>query len=142
MKYFSNLKYGWVNLNIYNFSCSCSYIQNIPLTILEAYKEFYDKDYCVIILDHEGYESEIIITSNGVQIFSYKDKIYHYDLTKYYNTYVKKLNLLKDLCSDIIDNIDEWTKWMYLGDTEDIHYQENVNRYKNAVLDYARICKI
>ena len=34
MKYFSNLHNGWADLTIGDFTCPCSYIQNVPMEIL------------------------------------------------------------------------------------------------------------
>ena len=136
MKYFSNLKHGWANLTIGDFSCPCSYIQNIPLEILTAYKEFKNNGYCIINLDSEGYEHEIIITQLGVHIFTYLDNILYYNLTKKFDTSTKRLALLKDLVDDIINNVDEWVRWLCLTDPKDECYDKIISEYKNTILRY------
>lgn len=137
MKYFSNLKNGWADLTIGDFYCPCSYIQNVPMVILCAYKEFEENGYCIINLDSEGYEHEIIITDLGVYVFTYCDKIIHYNLTEKFNTHVKKLTLLKDLVEDVIDNVDEWSKWLCLVNPNEKHYKKTIEEYKNNLLRYA-----
>ena len=138
MKYFSNLKNGWADLTIGDFSCPCSYIQNIPLIILNAYKDFKKNEYCIIDIDSEGYGNEIIITTNGVHIFVYRNaRTDYYNLSKIYDTYTKKFNLLKDLCNDIIDNIEEWAKWLCITKTNNTCYDKIIEEYKKNILSYA-----
>ena len=138
MKYFSNLKNGWANLTIGDFNCPCSYIQNVPLTILSAYKEFQQNKYCIITIDSEGYEHEIIITSNAVHIFTYKDRVSYFNLSDIYNTSLKKIELLKDLCKDIVDNATEWAEWMCLTDPKNDCYDNIIEAYKKEILDCAK----
>ena len=136
MKYFSNLKNGWADLTIGDFYCPCSYIQNVPMEILRAYKEFKDNGHCIINLDSEGYEHEIIITDLGVHVITYRNSIYYCNLTKKFNTNTKKLTLLKDLVNDIINNVDEWAKWLCLADPNSNCYNRFIEQYKNEILGY------
>ena len=137
MKYFSNLKNGWADLTIGDFSCPCSYIQNVPMEILRAYKEFEDNGHCIINLDSEGYEHEIIITDLGVHAITYRNSIYYCNLTEKFNTNIKKLTLLKDLVEDIVNNVDEWVKWLCLTDPNAECYDRVIAEYKNTILRYA-----
>lgn len=138
MKYFSNLKNGWADLTIGDFYCPCSYIQNIPMEILRAYKEFKDNGHCIINLDSEGYEHEIIITDLGVHAITYRNSIYYCNLTEKFNTNIKKLTLLKDLVEDVVDNVDEWTKWLCLTNPNSDCYNRFIEQYKNEILGYAK----
>ena len=139
MKYFSNLKYGWADLTIGEFTCRCNYIQDVPMVILNAYAEFKERGYCVITIDSEGYENEIIITELGIHILTYKDKIYYYNL----NNQLDQNVLLNDLFTDIVDNIDEWADWMMcLTDMHDKDFCEQIiKNYKKHVLKYAKTIK-
>ena len=137
MKYFSDLKNGWATLTIDDFKCRCSYIQNVPITILNAYKEFKEKYYCIIRIDSEGYENEIIITMNGIHVFVYRDRVLSYDLSNQFETLSDKVKLLSDLRDDILNNIDEWTKWMCLTDPHDDCYENVLKEYKKTILRYA-----
>lgn len=138
MKYFSNLDHGWADLTIGDFTCSCSYIQNVPLAILKAWKEFKDNDYCVIDIDSEGHENEIVITRNGVHVIVYKGITYCHNLDEYFKTYSDKNNLLKDLCFDILYNLNEWTEWLCLVKSDKSYYERVVNEYKNGIIEYAK----
>ena len=137
MKYFSNLNNGWADLTIGDFTCPCSYIQNVPMEILRAYEEFENNGHCIINIDSEGYEHEIIITSLGVHVFTYRDRLYHHNLSKQFDTQTKKLILLRDLFKDIVDNADEWARWMCLTDPHSDCYERIVEEYKNTILRYA-----
>lgn len=142
MKYFSNLRNGWADLTIGDLTLPCSYIQNLPLTILSAYEEFQKKEYCIITIDSENHEHEIIITPNGFYIFTYRNvRTPCCDLSKKFNTYEKKLNFLKDLCNDIIDNVDEWAKWVCISDPKSSYYDKAIKSHKNTILKYAEKIK-
>lgn len=137
MKYFSNLKYGWADLTIGDFYCPCSYIQNVPMEILCAYKEFKENGHCIITIDSEGYEHEIIITELGVHTVTYRNNIYYCDLTEKFNTYIKKITLLEDLVQDILDNVNEWVEWMCPIDPHSDCYEQIITECKNTILKYA-----
>ena len=141
MKYFSNLDHGWADLTIGDFTCQCSYIQNIPLTILKAWKDYKDNDYCVLTIDSEGYENEIIITRNGVHVVVYKGVISYHSLDKYFEKTIDKNSLLKNLCLDILDNINEWANWLCLAEPDKPYYNRIMNEYKREIIDYANSIK-
>ena len=137
LKYFSNLKNGWADLTIGDFHCPCSYIQNVPIQILNAWKEFQKNHYCIITIDSEGYENEIIITENGIHVLVYKDCTLYYNLNKYFETLGDKVGLLKDLVDDILSNIDEWVRWLCITDPDSDCYENVINEYKDVIMQYA-----
>ena len=107
------------------------------MEILRAYKEFKENGHCIITLDSEGYEHEIIITELGVHTATYRNSIYYCDLTEKFNTNIKKITLLKDLVQDILDNVDEWVEWLCLTDPNAECYDRVITEYKNTILRYA-----
>lgn len=137
MKYFSNLHNGWADLTIGDFTCQCSYIQNIPLVILNAWNNFKNNKHCIISIDSEGNDNEIIITNLGIHAIVYRGFIEYHDLNKYFKTFTDKVELLKDLAKDIIDNIDEWAKWLCITDPNTLCYNNIIEEYKKNVLSYA-----
>ena len=137
MKYFSNLNHGWADLTIGNFTCKCSYIQNIPLNILTAWNEFKNNEHCIIYIDSEGNDNEIIVTDLGIHAIVYRGFIEYYDLNKYFNTFEQRFKLLKDLAKDIIDNIDEWVEWLCITDPNSPCYNNIIKEYKKNILSYA-----
>ena len=130
MKYFSNLNAGWADLKIGKFKGKCSYIQNVPFIVLMAWEEFQDLGYCIIQLDGEDAEYEIIITEHGVKIFTYDYSGSHFCTLKEFETHQQKYHLLKDLVMDIVDNVDEWSDWLCMCDKNTIHYNDVFNKYK------------
>ena len=138
MKYFSNLHNGWANLTIGNFTCQCSYIQNIPLVILNAWNDFKNNEHCIISIDSEGNDNEIIITSLGIHAVVYRGFVEYHNLNKYFETFTDKVELLKDLAKDIIDNIDEWTRWLCITDPNTPCYSNIIEKYKKSILSYAK----
>lgn len=141
MKYFSNLDHGWADLTIGDFTCTCSYIQNIPLIILRAWKDYKINNYCIINIDSEGYEHEIIISENGIHAITYRGMMSYQNLNKYFAQPADKINLLKNLGFDILYNVDEWAKWMCLTEPNKPCYEKIVNEYKREILDYAKQIK-
>ena len=137
MKYFSNLHNGWADLTIGDFTCPCSYIQNVPMEILRAYDEFEKNGHCIINIDSEGYEHEIIITELGVHVITYRDRLYYHNLTNQFESDIDKKRLLRDLFRDIVDNADEWARWMCITDPHSDCYERIIEEYKNTILRYA-----
>lgn len=137
MKHFSNLKNGWADLNIDTFKCSCSYIQDIPMTILNAWAEYQQMGNCIIMIDSEGIEHEIIITVNGAKVITYDSRI-SLKVLKNIQSHDEIIKLLKELVSDIIDNIEEWSKWLCLCDSNDSRYEKTLNKYKNEIINKAK----
>lgn len=130
MKYFSNLKHGWATLTIGDFTCRCSYIQDIPEVIINAYKEFQKNGYCIINIDNEGYETEIIFSQQGVCAVVYKGFNIYYNLGDYGITDAK--TLIYELLKDIINNVDEWARWMCC----EPNYEISVNCHRNRINNY------
>lgn len=139
MKYFSNLDDGWADLKFGQFQCRCSYIQNIPSVILNAWEEYQNTGHCIIMIDGESIEYEIIITEHGIKTFTYDcSGIYYHISFKDFETHQQKYQLLKDLVYDIIDNVDEWAKWLCLCNKNDPQYNKVLNRYKQDIYNKAK----
>lgn len=141
MKHFSNLNHGWCDLTIGDFTCQCSYIQNIPLTILRAWKDYQNNNYCIINIDSEGYDHEIVITKNGVHVITYRGVISYHSLDEYFEKPIDRANLLKCLCYDILYHIDEWSEWLCLAKPEKPYYKRVANEYKKIIIDYVKEIK-
>ena len=137
MKHFSNLHDGWADLTIDDFKCSCSYIQDIPMTILNAWEDYQNTGSCIILIDSEGIDYEIIITVNGAKIITYDSRVSLKVLKNIYSN-EQIINLLKELVFDIIDNVDEWAKWLCLCDKNDSQYEKALNKYKRDIIKKAK----
>ena len=137
LKYFTDLKYGWAKLNLGNFTCNCSYIQDIPMCILKAWEDFKKNKYCRIFIDSEGYENEIIISDIGIHAVKYHNFTYYENLIKYFETFKDRVKLLQDLVIDIVSNADEWARWLCLTDPDTECYDKIINEYKRTIIEYA-----
>lgn len=137
LKYFSNLKNGWATLTLGECVLRCSYIQDIPMTILRAWDEFKRNKYCVISIDSEGYENEIVITELSVHVIKYHNFIYYDNLSKYFDTFKDKVKLLQDLVIDIVSNVDDWARWLCLTEPTMDCYENVINEYKHRIVEYA-----
>ena len=128
MKYFSNLHNGWADLKINQFHCKCSYIEDVPMAILNAWEDYLNTGNCIIFIDSEGVDHEIIITINGVKTITYDYNGVIFKNLSEFETRQDIHNLLKDLVVDIVDNVSEWAKWMQLDEEkENSKYLKELN---------------
>lgn len=103
---FTKPQYGWVNIEIEEFSERASYLTDIPNDCLDAFIFAREKGVpAVMYFDAEGYDYHLIASYFGTYIIIEKDEIktYHFDKTF--------ADLAKELINDIEQNIDEWANW-------------------------------
>ena len=62
----------------------------------------------------------------------------YHNLNKYFEKFEDKAKLLKNLVMDIIDNINEWVKWLCITDPNAPCYENIIAEYKNSILSYAK----
>ena len=72
----SKPEYGWSNITIRDWSDRCSYIDDIPVMLLDAiYQQLCNNTIQAVGFDAEGYEYIIIFDKFYTHIITYKDNI-------------------------------------------------------------------
>lgn len=110
---------GWTEVKTGSFIDRASYLTNIPLDCLDAFIHAIKKHtQAVVGFDAEGWE--YIIVSDHYETYIILNKDEHELLV----ADVGKVELAKELCTDIRSNIDDWAWWEF---NEDEH---GASKYK------------
>ena len=116
---------GWCNLTIGLWSDRCSYLDDVPVKLLNIFLVLY-KDGILHICDFdaEGWENHIVFNKMITEITSNKDN--GYDTTIYISSEV----LAKELISDIRRDIDKWVIWDFNSDNDLTDEQKEKRKQK------------
>ena len=133
MNILSNLNHGWCDFKLEEFYGTPSYIQYIPMIILNAWEEYQNNGHCMIEFDEES--SEFCVVIGG----GYLDKAvilsHRYGRTKFYPLKIGGKELLRQLVADVISNVELWAKWCTLGENYSDIKNELQTRIHNLGLD-------
>lgn len=99
---------GWSHITIGNWSDKCSYIDDVPVMLLDAvYQQLRNNTPQAVEFDVEGYEYIIIFDEFYTHIITYKDDII-------YKTIEVDIEVIaKELVNDIQDDLELWISWDY-----------------------------
>ena len=133
MNILSNLDHGWCDFDLEEFHGKPSYIQYVPMIILNAWEEYQNNGHCIIEFDEEGSEFCVVIWSGFLDkavILSHR-----YGRTKCYPLKISGKELLRQLVADVISNVDIWAEWCTLGENCSNIKQELQSRIHSLGLD-------
>lgn len=100
---------GWSELYIGDWSDRVSYLDDVPMMLLKAFRDYYDRNVHTtpaVTFDAEGWEFTVVLNPGTVHIIEMKDEA---ELT---TIEVNMAALATQLANDILENIDGWTNWM------------------------------
>lgn len=104
-------KFGWSHITIGSWRERCSYLDDVPMELLEAIKLFLStKRPTPLKFDAEGYEYILIFDLGVVHVIAENENDDAYTLTSLEVDYKALAN---ELAIDICRDIDEWTHWLY-----------------------------
>lgn len=104
----SKPEYGWSNITIRDWSDRCSYIDDIPVMLLDAiYQQLCNNTIQAVGFDAEGYEYIIIFDKFYTHIITYKDNI------TYKTIEIDIETIAKELVDDIQADLELWISWSY-----------------------------
>lgn len=135
MKYFQNKLYGWMDFCIEGHRLPISYIQNVPLLIINTYSCFQLHQSAVMTFDAEGWEWDIVFRDFDAYIVIHKDSTEIIIL----NTSSQKLieEMFQELSSDLI----EFAKWQ---NEDDIKWELKMREYQqkiNYIKEWLKDCR-
>ncbi|MCC8045816.1 MAG: hypothetical protein LIP12_09995 [Clostridiales bacterium] len=119
----SSPKHGWATITMQDWSDRCSYLNDIPLDLLETLiRVFKTHNPQAVRIDAEGWEYLLIFDKYDSYIIEEKDdpSLHHIDLNLN--------NIAKELISDIRKDIDEWTDWFSYRDSTEEELLERKER--------------
>ena len=103
---FSIPKHGWVDISIGDWSDRSSYLTDPHLDMLDAFITLYGSyNPGAVYCDAEGWEYMIVLDHYAVHIIESKDSYKLYTIEKNIE------DLAKECYYDILNNINEWSKW-------------------------------
>lgn len=108
----STPKHGWSNISIGNWSERCSYLDDVPFTLLRALEKVCrTRTVEAVKFDAEGYEYIVVFDNNDVHIISNNSEQGYIYVSIEANVH----DLAKELVSDIRKDIDYWSSWNNYG---------------------------
>ncbi len=108
----STPKYGWSEVTIGRWSDRCSYLSDVPFSLLEAVEYVYvTRLPYALKLDAEGWEYIIVFDECETYIITDNES---YD-KKYINIEIDIGTIADELTKDINRDIDKWASWTDYG---------------------------
>lgn len=102
----STPEYGWCDITIGDWSDRVSYLTNFPIDLLDGILNILKSGKpSVVYCDAEGWEYMIVLDHYAVHIIESKDSYKLYTIEKNIE------DLAKECYYDILNNINEWSKW-------------------------------
>lgn len=112
-----NPKFGWCNFKLGTFFGTPSYLTDVPVDLLDAFINYYEKGSGTVVFDEEGSHFTLVLTSYNLGIFIIEEK----EKPILYNLCDMEISSLKDeLIRDIEQNFEEWVRFITSDDEEDI----------------------
>lgn len=103
-------KYGWNHVSIGSWNDRCSYLDDVPMELLEAMKQFRTTQLPTPVkFDVEGYEYIILFDVGVVHIITENESDDGYTLTSLEVDYEALAN---EMAGDIRRDIEAWVKWL------------------------------
>lgn len=95
---------GWCNFKIGDFTATPSgYMTDVVPDLLDAFIDYYKKDYGMVILDEEGSYVTLVLNRLGVYLIVERDSTFLLDYSE-----LDKDSLARELIKDIENDFDNW----------------------------------
>lgn len=121
-------KHGWTTFTYRDFSCTPSYLTDVPVDLLDCLISLYETGFGGCLFDTEGSEYELFLSQESVLVVCHEDKRKILDLTP--ENYHKD-RIAKELIFDIENNFNDWVYWDYMdSDQEEIAVRRQTLRDK------------
>ena len=122
-------KHGWSNISIGSWHDRCSYLDDMPVVLLNALRRFLTAKLPVAAkFDAEGYEYILVFDFGVVHIISDDEDGDKYQLS---SQEVSIPALAKELVEDIRRDIDAWADWQ----NYEVQTKEALARRKQLLVD-------
>jgi len=122
----SNPKYGWCDFTLGGFNGNPSYITDVPLDLLDAFINYYNKGYGVATLDEEGYEFLLVLNRYNLGVYVLSDRVTDPE-NELWNLYDFSSLSIDDLAKELIFDIEnDFLGWVHFLTSSD-EVEEMVN---------------
>ena len=124
----SNPKNGWCNFTLGDFRGSPSYITDVPIDILQACVDYYEKGSGIAWFDEEGSEFSFVLTPYSCFIIEEKETPILHDFSE-----MNVTDMIKEIVHDIESNIDSWMDFLTSPDGNKQKILKMINYLKNKL---------
>lgn len=128
----SNPENGWCEFNLGNFHGTPSYLTNVPVNLLFAFKDYLYYGTGICWFDEEGTEFTLVMTPYSLFIIEEKDKPILHDFSE---MNIKELAI--EAMMDVESNIDKWSEF----NTSSLHSNEAKEQCKSLLQDLIKFIK-
>ncbi len=124
-------KHGWATFTYRDFSCTPSYLTDVPMDLLDCLVSLYETGFGGCLFDTEGSEYELFLSEWSVVIVCHEEDRYIMDLSENYWINGGKNRFSKELILDIESNLNDWVYWDYMdNDAEETAVRRETLRTK------------
>ena len=131
----TNPKAGWCSFKLRNFYGSASYLTDVPVDLLDAFINYYERGYGAVVFDQEGSYFTLVMTQYnwGIYIIEEKHEAILHDFSNDKDISVD--SLAKELINDIERDLTGWSVEFVIDDD-----QEEITQHRNEIRQ--RIAKL
>lgn len=132
----SKPKHGWCVFELDYFVGHPSDVTDVPMDLLNAFIDYYEKGSGVAVLDEEGSTFTLILTRYdwGIFVIEEREEPRLYDFCK-----IGIIDLTKELITDIESDLYGWAEFTCDDDPEEIKIHRDEIRQKLAELKKAML---
>lgn len=124
----SNPKHGWCDFNLGTFYGTPSYLTNVPVDLLEAFRDYVYKGQGIAWFDEEGTEFTLVITPYSLYVIEEKDDTILHNFSE-----MKIEEVIKKTITDIEINLDKWAAFSVFDDNDMKEIKENEYIIKDLI---------
>jgi len=111
----TNDRHGWGTFKLGNFTGRLSYIEDVPVDLLQLFIDWHDKGSGCAWIDEEGTEFTLVLTPYSVYVIVERGGVELIDLSE-----LKIEEIEKELIDDIESDFEGWVKFMPSDDIDDV----------------------
>lgn len=124
---------GWGTFKLGDFIGCLSYIEDVPVDLLQAFIDWHDKGSGCAWIDEEGTEFTLVLTPYSMYVIVERDGVELIDLSE-----LKVEEIEKELIDDIESDLTGWAKFLPSKDEEEIKLHRERIRTKLWMLKELR----
>lgn len=127
----NNPKYGWCDFKLGDFNGRASYLTDVPVDLLEAFIDYFERGQGVVVFDEEGSYFTLILTRYNWGIYLIEDR----DETVLHDFSDMDINTLaKELIDDIENDLVGWSnEFAICGDDDPEELAQHRNEIRQRI---------
>lgn len=107
--------HGWGTFKLGNFTGRLSYIEDVPVDLLQAFIDWHDKGSGCAWIDEEGTEFTLVLTPYSAYMIVERGGVELFDLSE-----LKIEEIEKELIDDIESDFEGWVNFMPSDGIDDV----------------------